>query len=101
MSDQVQVNYEQMNEVSTRFAKQADVVQTMLQMLLGKLDPLKGGSFMGQAADAFYAEMDDVLLPAVRKLYDLLSDSNATAKDVSQVFHKADNDAASHCKGYN
>ncbi|MBX0329901.1 WXG100 family type VII secretion target [Oscillochloris sp. ZM17-4] len=101
MTDQVQVNYEQMNDVSSRFAKQSDTVQSLLQMLLGKLDPLKGGSFMGQAADAFYAEMDDVLLPSVRKLQELLSEANVVTKEVSQIFQKADSEAESQCKGYN
>jgi WXG100 family type VII secretion target len=101
MSDQVRVEYEQMGEVSTRFARQADTVQTLLQMLLGKLEPLKGGSFKGQAADAFYAEMDNVLLPAVRKLHELLGEANAATKDVTQLFRKADDEAASRCKGYN
>lgn len=101
MTEHVRVEYEQMGDVSTRFAKQADVIQSVLQMLLGKLDPLKAGSFKGQAADAFYAEMDDLLLPAVRKLQELLSEANTTTKDVSQLFQKADQEASSQCKGYN
>lgn len=100
MSDQVRVEYEQMTNVASRFAKQADAVQHLLQVLVGKLDPLRNGSFKGEAATSFYAEMDNVLLPAVQKLQALLTESSATTKEAAQIFRQADQEASSRFKNY-
>ncbi len=65
MSDVVEINYEHMDDTKTRFAAQAEEVKTTYGRLTACLEDLKGGGWIGDAANSFFQEMDNTVLPAM------------------------------------
>lgn len=100
MSDLVRVEYEKLSDVASRFSKQGEAANALLQMLMGKLSPLRAGSFKGEAADTFFQEMDDTLLPAVKRLQEIMAESSAVTNETARLFGQADEESSSRFKGY-
>lgn len=94
MFDQVEANYDQLDQVSSQFANQADAVQQMLQQVRASLSQLENGGWIGDAADAFFAEMNQVVLPATWRLQNALEEGSQATKDISQTFQQAEEDAS-------
>ena len=98
MFDQVEANYDQLDQVSSQFANQADAVQQMLQQVRASLSQLENGGWIGDAADAFFAEMNQVVLPATWRLQNALEEGSQATKDISQTFQQAEEEASNPFK---
>lgn len=94
MSDQIQADYDQLEQVATKFAQQAQAIAQMNQSVKACVSKLRSG-WIGQGADAFFSEMNSSVLPATQRLENALSEANRATKEISQTVQQADEDAAS------
>lgn len=95
MNDIVQVDYEELESVAARFHQQSGAVeQQMHGSLLRAYNGLRDGGWVGRGAEAFFAEMDNEALPAVRRLVEVLSSASETTRQVAGIFQHADQEAS-------
>jgi len=95
MADKVQADYEQLEQVSSQFANQSQVVQELMQKVRSSMQQLEDGGWIGRGADSFFSEMQSVLFPAIRRLESSLNDAASTTKQIAQNMQQAEQEAQS------
>ncbi|HQF69823.1 MAG TPA: WXG100 family type VII secretion target [Promineifilum sp.] len=99
MAELIQVDYEKLDQAHKKFTEQAEAFDKTLRDVRAKLEPLQGGKgWMGDAADAFFKEMDDVVLPSSTRLHKAFNDAAGVIKRIGDTAHKAEQDAISAFK---
>lgn len=93
-NEKVQANYDELATVANRFDEQATAIEGHLQKVRQSVEALQRGGWVGQGADAFFAEMDDEVLPAVQRLATAMTDGRDTTQRVAQLFREAEEEAA-------
>jgi len=92
-TEYVQSNYEELDKVAQRFAKQAEVTAQLVQRLKQQSEALRK-SWEGTAADAFTREMGTVLLPGVKRLHQAQVQAQNTIQAISRTMEQAESEAA-------
>lgn len=92
-NEYVQSNYEELEQVAQRFARQAELTEQLWQRLKQKSETLRN-SWAGSAADAFSREMGIVLLPGVKRLQQAQVQAHRTVKSIQQTMNQAESEAA-------
>lgn len=99
MSDLIEVDYEKLDQAHKKFTEQAEAFNKTIRDVRAKLEPLQGGKgWMGDAADAFFKEMNDVVLPSSTRLHRAFNEAAAVIKRIGDTVHKAEQDAVSAFK---
>ncbi|MCS6835545.1 MAG: WXG100 family type VII secretion target [Anaerolineae bacterium] len=98
MNADIQVNYEQLEEIARRFASCADVTETVLNGLRRTMDDLRGG-WEGEASKRFFDEMEGRVLPRLRRLNHALSEGQQTTQQIARTFQEAEEQAAQLFQG--
>ncbi len=94
MADEVKADYEQLEQVATRFANQSHEIQQMLQQVRNQMHKLQS-DWIGRGSHAFFSEMEGKVLPAVQRLQHALEEGNRVTKDIVQTMQQADEEASS------
>ncbi|MBN1285484.1 MAG: WXG100 family type VII secretion target [Anaerolineae bacterium] len=94
MAGKIQARYDELDDVANHFAQEAAEVEQMQQRVRSAIANLQDGGWIGDAADAFYAEMEDEVLPAVQRLAEALEEANSTVKKISTILSNAEQEAA-------
>lgn len=95
MSDQIQADYEQLEQVAAKFDQQAQVVAQVIQSVKVSFNKLHSGGWIGEGANAFFNEMNSKVFPATQRLQNALSEASRATKDISQTVKQADEAASS------
>ena len=90
----VQCNYEQMEAVAKRFQAQAEQTEQVLQQVRGRAEDLRSGGWVGKGSDAFQAELDHVVLPALQRMIEALQEASAVTLEIRETFRQAEEEAA-------
>jgi WXG100 family type VII secretion target len=90
----VRANYDELAKVAGVFDQQAALTESVLEDLCRQLETLRGGDWLGQGANAFYAEMDSQVVPTLGRLSRALGQAADTARQISQSVQEAENQAA-------
>ncbi|MCA9932522.1 MAG: WXG100 family type VII secretion target, partial [Anaerolineales bacterium] len=93
--DIFQAQYEDLEEIARRFDQQAqesDQIRTYIQQ---KLDSLRNGGWEGMGSDAFYAEMEDQVMPALKRLSEAMAEGNYVTRQIMDMLQVAEEEAAS------
>lgn len=99
MADIISIDYEQMKTISNQFNDQSQNVQRMVEELRGQMDTLSGGGWIADAADAFYASMNDDVLLGVDRLCNALVQASETCNKISVKMEQSEDDACSCIPG--
>lgn len=91
--DEIRVDYDAMEQIANQFAAQSQAIGQMLQNVKGSMDPLLGGGWIGRGSDSFYAEMEQVVLPATQRLQQALEEANNVSKQIMQTVKQAEEEA--------
>ncbi len=67
MEGKIQYNYDELQAVIGEFQELSSSLQQTANRIMQKEEALRGGGWQGQGADKFYQEMDDKVLPALKK----------------------------------
>lgn len=95
MSDQIEINYEEIKKVGKQFGQRGDQMQKLVKTLEGQIGNLRSGGWIGVGANAFYAEMDNDVLPAMTRLFQALEEAESTLQRISSAFENAEEEAKS------
>ena len=64
----VRVDYEAMQQIAQAFGRESEAAERTLQNLQRSMDVLQRGDWIGKGAKAFYREMEQDVLPSMRRL---------------------------------
>lgn len=92
MADQIQVNYETLADIQKKFAQITGDVSEMGKQLGSQILDLREKGWKGEASDAFYQEMNEVVAPAIRKLGEALDRAAETTGVVIKTFNNAEDE---------
>lgn len=95
MSDEIKADYEQLEDIATQFANQANEIEQMIQKWHASYRELRDGGWLGRGADAFKAEMDDEVFPASGRFYQALREANRVTKEIISQVRQSEEEAAS------
>lgn len=95
MTDKIEVDYDQMEQIAGRFANQSQAVQQTLNQVKNSMSKLEGGGWEGRGSNAFFSEMNGEVLPAVNRLQQALEEANRVSKQIVQTMRNAEDEAAS------
>lgn len=91
--DEFQCMYDGMEEIATSFNAQADVVMQMLDNLRNHMEDLKP-DWIGLGSDAFFAEMESEVIPAIQRLQIALESGAQATQRISQTVETAEQEAS-------
>ena len=95
MAEQIQVNYEALSQIENRFVQLANDVQDMAAKIKRQEATLQRGGWIGRGSDAFYTEMDDLVLPAIGRLSKALEEGGQVLNRVARLFSEAEDEGQS------
>jgi WXG100 family type VII secretion target len=97
MPSQIQVDYEQLDQVAALCAQEAQSMAELYMKINEGVDQLRGG-WGGDAANKFFGEMDSFVLPNLKKIYDAFDNAQSQIKTISQKFAEAEQEASGKLK---
>jgi WXG100 family type VII secretion target len=98
MADEIQADYDKLGQVSSRFNNQAQATREMTRKVRAAMQKLEQGGWIGRGADAFFKEMNGVVLPALKKMETALTTGAQVSKEISQKMRSAEEEACSPFK---
>lgn len=99
MADIIQINYEAVQKIAGRFEDNAERMRALSEALRGGVDNLRGGGWIGRGADAFYREMDQLVLPTLVNLQQALTTTSSTLDTITQQFRQSEEEAEQTVRG--
>lgn len=97
MADIIQAKYEALEQVAARFERQAQASEQLRANVARSMDQLQSG-WLGLGSEAFFDEMERLVMPALGRLIQALNEANHVTKQITTVLKNADEDAASPFK---
>jgi WXG100 family type VII secretion target len=94
MANKVQAKYDELDQISGRLSEGSNRVSEMQAKLRSQIDVLQGGGWIGRGSDAFYNEMEDTVLPAVKKLEDALENASKVLRQAADRLKSAEQEAS-------
>ena len=94
MADEVRADYDQLEQVASRFANQSQEVQQTLQQVRNKMNKLQS-DWIGRGSEAFFSEMEGEVLPGTNRLQQALEEASRVTKEVVQIMQQAEEEASS------
>ncbi|MBI9044775.1 MAG: WXG100 family type VII secretion target [Anaerolineaceae bacterium] len=92
--DKIEVNYEELQRSAKIFQAESGDIQNLHNRLRSQVENLHGGGWIGKGADAFYREMEEVVLPAIKRLHDGLQMGAVWTGKISEAFQQAEDEAS-------
>lgn len=90
----VQAQYDQLTQVASRFGKQSEVVDQINSQIRQSYESLANGGWMGDAAKAFFDEMQREIFPTMQRLTSVLREAQTVTQQISTIFQQAEQEAA-------
>jgi WXG100 family type VII secretion target len=97
MMSVLQVNYDELSQIAELFRDDGDDLAQIYSRLMKEMQALQH-DWVGEAADAFFAEMEEVLLPALRRTYEAMYLSNDVTRKIVKLIHDADEETGGFFK---
>jgi WXG100 family type VII secretion target len=90
----IRADYDQLGQVAQRFGIASDAAATTLKSLQQNVQVLEGGDWVGEGARAFYQEMSQSVLPAMKRLIHALQAAQQATQAISREMKQAEDAAA-------
>jgi len=95
----VQANYPDLENIASQFGSLNESAAAMQANIRRAFEPLAGGGWIGRGSEAFVAEMDSEMFPAIERMIQALEAGRAVTTEISNLLHQAEEEAASVYKG--
>jgi WXG100 family type VII secretion target len=86
----IRVNYEMMKKFQNSFRGQETAVQQTTGKLTKVIDQLRGGDWIGEGATAFFNEMDSEVIPAMKRLQNVMAEGDRVSKEIEKIQHETE-----------
>lgn len=95
----IQVQYEQLTQMAQRFERLAGDSDQLHQRVRQQVNDLKHSGWVGRGGTAFAQEMEQLVLPAVRRLTAVFEEASQVTHQTIQILQDAEEEAANLFKG--
>lgn len=93
MADKIEVNYGDLQRVSSGFGEGAETVEQMIQRIKAAVEQLRS-TWEGRGSEAFQKEMEELVFPGLKKLQTALGQAAQTTNQVANIFQQAESEAS-------
>jgi WXG100 family type VII secretion target len=93
-ASKTRVDYPQLQRIADQFRAEGRAHGEMTARLRRGVAVLRAGGWVGVAADAFYAEMDGIVMPSLNRLVEALERAGVDTRAISAAYQAAERDAA-------
>ena len=90
MANTQQVNYDEMQAIIKQLESEEEEIKALMSQTKSKVEALHGSQWIGEAADKFFNEMENVVLPKTNKMIYALNVAGQVAKQIMNIIHQAD-----------
>lgn len=94
MANEVKIEYDQMQNITSIFEDHSQRAQSLLQKINAQVETLRGGAWIGVNADKFYREMDNDMMVSLQRLIKAFDESAQTTARIEQVLRAAEDEAS-------
>jgi WXG100 family type VII secretion target len=94
MSDEIQCNYDELEQISSQFGNQSQSIQDMQQKVRASYAKLLDKGWIGLGATAYFDEMEQDILPAQERLKDALEQAGQATQQIADFVKTAEEDAS-------
>lgn len=88
--DRIRFQYDDIEQIARKFRHLNDSAEDVLRRVLYCLDQMDSGIWTGRGAEEFREELEDIVIPAVRRLAAALGDTAWTLDKSSDVMREAE-----------
>lgn len=85
----IQIDYEALTHIAKRFWQESEDVSQIYHAIKDEINALKS-NWAGNAADTFFTEMENELLPGIQRVSHALLTSEATLNQIIKIFRQAE-----------
>jgi WXG100 family type VII secretion target len=96
MAGTTQVNYDEMNSIVKSLKAEEDEIMNLLKNTKSRVESLHGNQWVGEAADRFFNEMEQMVLPAMSRLARALGVGADVAQEIMNTIRQADEETQSY-----
>ena len=89
MAEKIQVQYEALDQLISQIHEQADQIKVVYEKMRSQTETL-GRSWRGEGSGEFQQEMDDLVLPGLKRLRDSLVEAGESLGRIREVFLEAE-----------
>src|SRR4051812_36388133 len=93
-TDVIQANYDNLDNLASRFSRRAEVATRLHSRVMRGVKVLEDGAWAGQAATAFFNEMESGVFPALSRLHTALTAGDEVMRQIAEILRAAEQDAA-------
>jgi WXG100 family type VII secretion target len=93
-AETVRSDYDQLKNSVSSFKGQADALNSMNQNVRSAMDTLQNGDWIGEGARKFFAEMNDSVLPTLKRLQSAMAQSAQVTSQISNLMKEAEGQAS-------
>ena len=93
-AETVRSDYDQLKTSASSFKSNAEAIDKMNHDVRSAMDTLQGGDWIGEGARKFFAEMNDSVLPTLKRLLSALDQSARVTTQISQIMKEAEGQAS-------
>jgi len=83
----IKLDFDAFPKIQSSFRAQGDATQKTIGNLSKTLEQIRGGDWFGEGADAFKAEMDGEVMPAMKRLKKVLDEGDRVSKQIEKLQH--------------
>jgi WXG100 family type VII secretion target len=94
-AETVRTDYDQLKTSAQAFKSQAEAIDKMNRDVHSAMETLVGGDWIGQGARKFFAEMNESVLPTLKRLHAALDESARKTTEISQIMKEAEDQSSS------
>jgi len=90
----IQADYDVLSAIAQRFDRCGELTDDLYWRTLEKVQILRNGDWIGQGAEHFFEEMQNLVFPRMLRLVDALETAKANTLKISRLLHDAELEAA-------
>lgn len=94
MANRFRGHYGQLNGIANTFISQGAEISVALHNLRARQEQLEHGDWQGEAAEKFYAEMNNAVRPALQKLANALGEAAIISKKIAKITKDAEDSSS-------
>jgi WXG100 family type VII secretion target len=89
---QILIDYAQVQSVAKDFSDLSSELEQAKRQIVQKTDELRHGGWTGQGAKKFYNEMDQTVLPALKRAHEAMHYASERVRRLEQEFHTCEDE---------
>jgi len=91
---QVRADYDALTQIANRLGREADAARLTLSAIVRAKATLENGDWVGRGATAFYQELNQEVLPSIRRLTEALNSAKVVTQQIVAIMKAAEDGAA-------